>query len=72
MTAGFDESYLTRQLGHTPEVFRKHYAKFMPVTDAYTERMTLAEGELPADTLARLDRWDEHWGAINQAASRGW
>jgi hypothetical protein len=23
--------------------------------------MRLAEGEVPADLLARLDQWDEHW-----------
>ena len=42
VTAGFDEPYPTRQLGHRPEVFRKHYARFMPPTDAYAERLRSA------------------------------
>ena len=61
LTAGRDESYLIRQLGHSPEVFRKHYGHYMPVTDAYVEPMPLTEGEVPADLLARLNRWDQHW-----------
>jgi integrase len=72
MTAGFAESYLTRQLGHTPEVFRKHYACFMPPSDAYVEPMPLGKGEVPADTLVRLDRWEAHWGAAEEARTGGW
>jgi integrase len=68
LTAGRDESYLTRQLGHAPEVFRKHYGRYIPATDSYVEAMPLAPGEVPADLLARLDRWDEYW---RRAAAAG-
>ena len=46
-------TYIASQLGHTSsETSRKHYARYIP--SGYLAPPELAEGEVPADLLARL------------------
>jgi integrase len=54
LTAGVQLGYISRQLGHADvAITARHYARWCG-DDAYRRPLELAEGEVPADLLARL------------------
>ena len=53
LTAGIPLKYISKQLGHASTgVTEAHYARY--IAEEYREPMRLAQGEVPADLLARL------------------
>ncbi len=54
-TCGFPLGYISPQLGHSGvSVTARHYSRWAG-GDAYRKPLELADGEVPADLLARLD-----------------
>ncbi len=54
LTAGVQLGYVSKQLGHSDvSVTARHYAKWVD-DDAYRHPLTVGEGEVPADLIARI------------------
>jgi integrase len=60
LTAGVQLGYVSKQLGHSDvSVTARHYAKWVD-DDAYRHPLTVGEGEVPADLIARIATESPH------------
>ncbi len=59
LTAGISLGYIAEQLGHAnPQVTARHYARW--VGEEYREPLTLRDGEVASDLLARFEKDSRH------------